>query len=287
MEINKFLIIPALFLFIAACSSGSKPTPAAANFPAATNKRSKNLYITLYKTGRETRSKDEIVSFIKKRLFGAGMKARVNITRDWFFVTIENHNIPDTLKTSLGGNIKGAKEYFKELLEQKIMITFQKVDSSYMESLPPGVFKNGGDYFGSVVSKRYKNQLRPPLDAGVFPVIKGGEKFFMVVKKRVLLNGSHILRAKMEKVRGMNWILLKFNSSGASKFSEYTRRLIQERIAILVNNWVLAAPVVTEHIPDGEAWISGKMTKNKALQMAAFFNASGGFGVKLESLLFK
>jgi preprotein translocase subunit SecD len=287
MKIYKYSVIFVFFALISGCSGSSKPTPAAANFPSAANKRSKNLYITLYKTSKETRAKAEIISFLKKRLFGAGMRAKINTDKDWFFVTIENSDIPDTLRKSIEGNIIKAKEYFKELLEQKIRITMQKVDSSYMESLPPGIVKSGGDYFGSVVNARYKSQLRPPLDAAVYHIVKGSEKFYMVVKKRVLLDGSDILSAKMEKVRGMNWILLKFNRSGASKFSEYTRRLIQERIAILVNGWVLAAPVVTEHIPDGEAWISGKMTKNKALQMAAFFNASGGFGVKLENLLFR
>ena len=288
MKLKLLLIFSIVSIFIS-CNgeSISRHTPNENNFPVAVNVQKKNIYIILRKTKKETRSYTEIKRFVSKRIKGAGMRSKMAIKGNYIYITIENKNIPKPVLRILKTSKDRAKKYFKELLEQKIEITFQMVDSSYMESLPPGLTIDAGDYFGKVVSKHYKSQLRPSSNAGIYPVIKKGESIFMVIRHYVLLRGIHILSARVKQTNSRPWILLKFNETGAMLFSRFTRRYIQERIAILVNGWVLAAPVVAEHIPDGQAWITGVMSEQRALQLAAFFNATGGFGLKLERLNFK
>ncbi len=247
----------------------------------------KTIYIVLRKTSKETRSSGEIKKFIMRRISGSGMKANINIKDNYFYVTISVKAIPKSLKNAFRSKKNGVKNYFKNLLEQKIKITLQLVDSDLMATLPPGITVTGGSHFGKVIKGTYKSQVKLKSNQGLYPIMKKGQKLYMSINNRVLIHGGHILSAEVEQVKGKPWIHIKFTNSGAYYFSRFTKRYIQERLAVLVNGWVLAAPTISEHIPDGETWIAGKMTQKRALQLAAYFNASGGAGIKLISITFK
>lgn len=273
--------------FISCKTDNQRPISTTENFPATANKKGKKLYIVLKKAVNETRSNVQIIKFLKRRLLGAGMKSKIKVNKEKFYIVIFGKNIPVTIKKIIENNGSNLKTYFKNLLEQKIKITLHVVDSGFMQTLPPMMVKNGGDYFGKIIPVYYKSQIRPAGDAYLYPIIKSGPKAYMVVKSFVLLDGNDILSARLEYNSGRPNILIKFTRNGARKFSYFTRRYLQERIAVLVNGWVLAAPVVREHIPDGEAIIEGKITQKRATQMAAFFNASGGYSIYLDKIEYR
>ncbi len=274
----------AVILFTGCKKEIQKPDVSKNNFPQTMGK---SVYIVMKKTSKETRNNDEIVKFINKRLEGAGMNAKINAKDSHFYITIPAKNVPNTLQNVLKGDSSKAKKYFKNMLEQKIEITLQLVDTDFMATLPPGIVINGGHHFGKVIKGIYKNQVRLQPYEQLYPIMRKGKIAYMAIRKKVLVHGGHILKAGVEKVKGKPWIHIKFTQGGAYRFSNYTRRYIQERLAVLVNGWVLAAPTISEHIPDGETWIAGKMTQERAFQLAAYFNASGGFGVTLVKIEYR
>lgn len=287
MKKKAIALVILLFIFILTTCKKEIDKPVTQINTDQEQSNDKSIYITLKKTQSEIRNNEEIIVFLNKRINGAGLKGKINNFKDLFEINIPISNIDNSLKKMITDEKNKAREYFKELLEQKIEITLQQVDSSYIDNLPPFMIDSGGDYFGKVIPAKYKYQVRAPADSDVYPVLGSNNQSFLVIKRTVLIKGEHILKAKMERVKNKPWILIQFSEEGAKRFSYYTRSLIQERLAVLVNGWVLAAPVVSEHIPDGETWIAGKMTEDKALQLAGYFNASGGYGITLENIIYK
>lgn len=254
------------------------------NFPST---KGKSVYIVLERTGKETRSNKEIVKFIKRRISGSGMKSKIRVKDKLFYVTISNDDIPKSLEKTFSKGAKNVQKYFNNLLENKINITLQLVDSDLMATLPPGVTFNSGGHFGKVIKGAYKSQVKTKSNQALYPTMRKGNRTYMVIYKNSLITGNHILSAEVEQVKGKPWIHIKFTKMGSYRFSRYTRRYIQERLAVLVNGWVLAAPTISEHIPDGETWIAGKMTQKRALELAAYFNASGGAGIRLVKIVYQ
>lgn len=289
-KMRYLLFFAVIFVVAVSCSRKPErpeiPQNAAQNFPVQTA-QGKSIYIILEKMAAESLPDNQISGFLMKRLSGSGMEAKINIQRNFIYITVHHSKIPASVKELISQGEARVKKYFQELLEQKISITLQQVDSGFMNTLPPGFVRSGGDYFGKVIPAHFKNQIRLESQSEAVPVLSREETNYLVVRKNILLNGEHILSAKLDREQGRPLIAIKFSSEGAKRFSYYTRILLQERIAVLVNGLVLAAPVVSEHIPDGETLLTGKMTVEKALQMAAFFNASGGVGVKLVSIEYR
>ncbi len=63
-------------------------------------------------------------------------------------------------------------------------------------------------------------------------------------------------------------ISLSFNSKGADKFSEITRKHTKERLAIVLDGEVLSAPEIREPILSGQGEITGQFTYEKASLLA-------------------
>jgi preprotein translocase subunit SecD len=64
-------------------------------------------------------------------------------------------------------------------------------------------------------------------------------------------------------------VSMTFNASGTKKFGEITTRLVNKRIAIVLDGKIMTAPVVREPITDGKAVISGgNMTVEEAKRIS-------------------
>lgn len=77
---------------------------------------------------------------------------------------------------------------------------------------------------------------------------------------------------------GTEWIVsLKFDSKGASQFTDVTERLAKEssplnQFGIVLDGLVVSAPAVNEVIPNGQAQISGNFTRTSAASLAQQLN---------------
>lgn len=69
-------------------------------------------------------------------------------------------------------------------------------------------------------------------------------------------------------------VLLEFNDMGTEKFSEVTKRLSETHsiLSIYMDDEELCRPVVTCHIPDGQATIGGGFTAESAKELADKIN---------------
>ncbi len=84
---------------------------------------------------------------------------------------------------------------------------------------------------------------------------------------QVTFNGSTNLSA------GSPEIALQFNSEGAQKFADITRRNIGKPLAIFLDNQLVSAPTVSQEIDGGNAVINGTFTTDQANQLALDLNA--------------
>jgi preprotein translocase subunit SecD len=94
-----------------------------------------------------------------------------------------------------------------------------------------------------------------------------------LIKKPILLTGDVITKARVEIDRGRPFVGMTFNSSGARKFHEITKRHVNERLAIVLDGRVYSAPVIRSAIPGGRAIIEGSFTPEEAHDLALVLRA--------------
>jgi SecD/SecF fusion protein len=70
-----------------------------------------------------------------------------------------------------------------------------------------------------------------------------------------------------------NVIELQFTDEGAKKFADFTRRNVDEYLAIVLDGKILSAPTIKTAILDGKAIIEGQFTTAEAQRLAEFINA--------------
>ncbi len=82
---------------------------------------------------------------------------------------------------------------------------------------------------------------------------------------------------------GKPQVQLKFNSAGARKFGQITKRNVGKPVVIVLDNVVIEAPNVNEAILTGDAVISGSFTQDSAKALSTQLNA-GALPVSLKVL---
>lgn len=103
------------------------------------------------------------------------------------------------------------------------------------------------------------------------------------------LTGADLTRAQVvfSQGQGVNnagaQVSLQFNSEGALKFAEITRRNVGRPLAIFLDDQPLSdnPPIVQQEIPDGNAVISGNFTTDEAKALSVQLNA-GALPVPIE-----
>jgi preprotein translocase subunit SecD len=89
------------------------------------------------------------------------------------------------------------------------------------------------------------------------------------------LNGSHLVKALPvpNPNTGAMEVSLEFNESGTKLFEEATKKYLDKRIAILLDDQVITSPTVSSVIPDGKAVINGSFDIKSAKSLSAQLNA--------------
>ena len=89
------------------------------------------------------------------------------------------------------------------------------------------------------------------------------------------LTGKHVKKASVDfnQQDGKLQVALSFNSEGAKKFGDITKRNVGKRLAIVVDNFLISAPTVQQAIIDGSAVITGNFTVDEAKKLAIAINS--------------
>ncbi len=72
---------------------------------------------------------------------------------------------------------------------------------------------------------------------------------------------------------GLPAVNFRFNTAGARKFGDYTAENIGTQFAIVLDEEVVSAPVIQDHIPGGSGIITGNFTIEESTQLAVLLRA--------------
>ncbi len=120
------------------------------------------------------------------------------------------------------------------------------------------------------VQKDSKYAISPIYD--VFPS-KEDPNHLCVVEKEILLTGDVLENVKVSQQQGLPGVVLEMNTVGGRKFSDITLNNVGKQLAIVIDDTVVSAPKITQHIPIGVASISGAMTLQDATRLKTILSS--------------
>ena len=151
-------------------------------------------------------------------------------------------------------------EYVKTLLGKTAKLSFHMVDSR----------STAADARRGVLSSSSR-------------LIKGEAGETYVISRKPVVGGENLVDAQAAFQEGQPVVSFKFNTIGGKKFGEATKNNIGERLAIVLDNEVISAPVVQSAITGGSGIISGNFTLESANDLALLLR-SGALPAPLEVL---
>ncbi|RYE06337.1 MAG: protein translocase subunit SecD [Rickettsiaceae bacterium] len=118
-------------------------------------------------------------------------------------------------------------------------------------------------------------KTRPPIGS---ILLKGDSEgigeYYLVVKKKVIVSGDQLTNAQASFDQNSRPVVaFSFNDLGGKIFSEITKNNSGKRIAIVLDNRLLSAPVINEPILGGNGVISGNFSIESANELALLLRA--------------
>jgi preprotein translocase subunit SecD len=97
---------------------------------------------------------------------------------------------------------------------------------------------------------------------------------FLVIKKKALLSGDSLTDAQVSFDRNSQPVVaFAFNNLGSRLFAAATKENVGKRIAIVLDNKLLSAPIINEPISGGSGTISGNFNIASANELAMLLRA--------------
>ncbi len=139
-----------------------------------------------------------------------------------------------------------------------------------------------GDY-DTVAAKGDRSPTPPSFEIhAVAPKLDGTKKWFpyehdgtvekLALEPEVLLDQQSIKAAWVElDSEGEPIVWIRFTAAGTEKFGELTQKLVNQRMAILLEGQVVGAPVIRTPIYSGEALFTAR-SEESATEMVAKLN---------------
>ena len=92
----------------------------------------------------------------------------------------------------------------------------------------------------------------------------------ITVSKRVIISGENLIDAKprFDNLNQEPIVAFTLNRSGSQRFGQATSRNIGKRLAIILDNQAISAPVIQDSITSGNGIISGNFTFQSATDLA-------------------
>ncbi|MFQ5955262.1 MAG: protein translocase subunit SecD [Kiloniellales bacterium] len=94
-----------------------------------------------------------------------------------------------------------------------------------------------------------------------------------VVRKRVMVSGETLIDSQPTYQEGQPVVSFRFDSVGARRFGDATRKNVGRLFAIVLDNKVISAPVIREPILGGSGIISGRFLVQEAQDLALLLRA--------------
>nr|AAL82790.1 export membrane protein SecD [Rickettsia typhi] len=140
--------------------------------------------------------------------------------------------------------------YLKNILGKTAKLTFHLVDEN------------------ANIEEAIKGHI--PLDS---MLIKGDSEhhgeYYIVIKKKVLLSGTHLTKASASfDQNSQPMVAFSFNNLGSKIFTEITKNNTGKRLAIVLDNKLLSAPMINGAIIGGDGIITGNFTIESANELA-------------------
>lgn len=200
--------------------------------------------------------------------YGLDLAGGASLSFDIDTSKTKKEDLPSALE-SLKGNIERRINLFG-LSESNVQLSNQNGKNRLILELP-GVenVSEAIDLIGQTAQLSFRGEVTLP------PEATATATFNDVFPKDTGINGSHLIRASVQ-INSSNSepeVSMEFNSEGAKLFEKATKDFLNKRIAILLDNTPISAPVVNTVIPDGKAVISGKFDIKTAKALAAQLNA--------------
>ncbi len=151
-------------------------------------------------------------------------------------------------------------EYVKSLLGKTAKMSFHLVDENST----------------AMDARRGKLSAASRLAKGV-----GGETY--VISRKPIIGGEHLVDSQPNFQEGSPVVSFKFDTVGGKKFGEVTKENVGSRLAIVLDNEVISAPVIQTAILGGSGIISGNFTVKDANDLALLLR-SGALPAPLEVL---
>ena len=169
-----------------------------------------------------------------------------------------------------------------KLVTQTAFLEFKLVDELYQKKVNLYLDENNN----------IKNDILPPNDQLLFmyrkdPTTGDVQKIPYLVKKQALLTGDALKSARvvLNPTTGQPNVSLTFKPEGGRIFSRITEQNIGKRLAIILNNQIMSAPVIKTKIPANSGAIieGGNMSLQEAKDLALVLRA-GALPVPVEIL---
>ena len=191
---------------------------------------------------------------------------------------LDDANFTEAIVSAVGNNgirveIPGIDNPKKaeKIIGQKAQLYFAQVLDQVRSSVKPAP-KIGFSYSGA-------EWLQSKKSTDVWYLVN---KHIKVGAGSLQLSGNHVTnaRASVDTQSGGWKIDLTFDSKGATIFFNITNALVGKQLAIVMDNYVLSAPVVKTAIQGGSAEITGNFTYDQAQELSALIR-SGNLPVSL------
>ena len=170
-------------------------------------------------------------------------------------------------------------------LDQSLEIVRRRIDE--VGTNEPTIIKRGNDRIlvelpGLEDPNRIKNLLGKTANL-TFRLVSETEDIFgsefltfentedkLNISKRVILSGDNLINAQpsLDKQTNQAVVNFTFDRPGAKKFGRATSNNVGSRLAIIIDNKIISAPVIREPILGGNGQISGEFTFQSATDLA-------------------
>ncbi|WP_137702053.1 protein translocase subunit SecD [Marimonas lutisalis] len=97
---------------------------------------------------------------------------------------------------------------------------------------------------------------------------------FYVLESAPVVTGEDLVDAQPSfDQNGRPAVTFRFDPSGARRFGDYTAENIGKPFAIVLDNEVISAPTIQDHIPGGSGIITGRFTLEESTELAVLLRA--------------
>ncbi|SPH17579.1 hypothetical protein DEA8626_01102 [Defluviimonas aquaemixtae] len=126
--------------------------------------------------------------------------------------------------------------------------------------------------------------IAPPGTVLVPSIDEGEDGVYYTLEEVPVVTGEDLVDARPDfDQNGRPAVSFRFNPTGARKFGDYTAANVGQLFAIVLDNEVISAPRINQHIPGGSGIITGSFTVESSTNLAVLLRA-GALPAKMNFL---